>query len=220
MRPTPMRLRSPPISLYVVTQICPGPVSWSPHPTSVPTSAMRSLSSLVLWTLLPAPSFPTAAAMNRFEAFCAHFANYPLLQDGMSLNDRPPPYGTLPIRPVQSGDRRDPRSRDPRGPSSPEKRAHGRPRGLSESSLMDKDRRDRRDRGPRGEPRERTESEERRRRERRKEREERHRREKEKSGKSDRPAKKPQGLDIIDKLDVTGIYGQGRGYRVEVSDIG
>lgn len=50
----------------------------------------------------------------------------------------------------------------------------------------------------------------RRRRERRKEREA--RREKEgrtKDGKP-RPTKKPQGLDLIDKLDVTGIYGQGR----------
>lgn len=55
----------------------------------------------------------------------------------------------------------------------------------------------------------RTESEERRRRERRKEREDRHRREKEKIRTGGR-TKKPQGLDIIDKLDVTGIYGQGR----------
>jgi hypothetical protein len=54
-----------------------------------------------------------------------------------------------------------------------------------------------------------TESEERRRRERRKEREDRHRREKEKIRTGGR-SKKPQGLDIIDKLDVTGIYGQGR----------
>lgn len=63
--------------------------------------------------------------------------------------------------------------------------------------------RERGDRAPR------TESEERRRRERRKEREDRHRREKEKIRTGGR-SKKPQGLDIIDKLDVTGIYGQGR----------
>jgi len=63
--------------------------------------------------------------------------------------------------------------------------------------------RERGDRPPR------TESEERRRRERRKEREDRHRREKEKVRNGGR-TKKPQGLDIIDKLDVTGIYGQGR----------
>ena len=57
---------------------------------------------------------------------------------------------------------------------------------------------------------ERTESEERRRRERRRERDERHKREKEKIRKGERSMKRPQGLDIIDKLDVTGIYGQGR----------
>jgi len=66
----------------------------------------------------------------------------------------------------------------------------------------------RRDR-ERGDRPPRTESEERRRRERRKEREDRHRREKEKIRTGGR-SKKPQGLDIIDKLDVTGIYGQGR----------
>lgn len=65
--------------------------------------------------------------------------------------------------------------------------------------------RERTDRPPR------TESEERRRRERRKERDERHRREKEKIRTGGR-TRKPQGLDIIDKLDVTGIYGQGREY--------
>lgn len=58
---------------------------------------------------------------------------------------------------------------------------------------------------------------ERRRRERRKEREA--RREKEgrsKDGKSSssKPQRKPQGLDIIDKLDVTGIYGQGREFTL------
>lgn len=66
----------------------------------------------------------------------------------------------------------------------------------------------RRDR-ERGDRPPRTESEERRRRERRKERDDRHRREKEKVRNGGR-SKKPQGLDIIDKLDVTGIYGQGR----------
>ena len=60
---------------------------------------------------------------------------------------------------------------------------------------------------------ERTESEERRRRERRRERDERHKREKEKIRKGERSMKRPQGLDIIDKLDVTGIYGQGREYK-------
>jgi len=67
--------------------------------------------------------------------------------------------------------------------------------------------RERSDRPPR------TESEERRRRERRKERDERHKREKEKIRTGGR-SKKPQGLDIIDKLDVTGIYGQGRKFML------
>lgn len=49
-----------------------------------------------------------------------------------------------------------------------------------------------------------------RRRERRKEREA--RREKDgrsKDGKSSKPRRKPQGLDLIDQLDVTGVYGHG-----------
>lgn len=82
--------------------------------------------------------------------------------------------------------------------------------------MMDeKDRRDRRERADRGDRPPRTESEERRRRERRREREERHRREKERirngapPSKTGNPSKKPKNLDIIDKLDVTGIYGQG-----------
>lgn len=69
------------------------------------------------------------------------------------------------------------------------------------------------------ENRERTASEEARRRERRKEREERHRREKEKvraGGGGDKRHRKPQGLDIIDKLDVTGVYGLGREF-VDIS---
>lgn len=67
-----------------------------------------------------------------------------------------------------------------------------RPRRNSESSILD------------------TKEEDRKRRERRKEREERREREgRTKDGKS-KPTRKPQGLDLIDKLDVTGIYGQGR----------
>lgn len=86
-----------------------------------------------------------------------------------------------------------------------------RPRGLSASSVMNSQEHEgRRERErERGDRPPRTESEERRRRERRKEREERHKREKEKIRTGGR-SKKPQGLDIIDKLDVTGIYGQGR----------
>ncbi|KAK4961512.1 hypothetical protein LTR10_002002 [Elasticomyces elasticus] len=130
----------------------------------------------------------------------------------------PPSRGTLPPpppsghRPAGSGERP---PRPSRGPESPPKREHRsqRPRGMSESSVIDeKERRERRERDRIDRP-ERTESEERRRRERRKEREERHRREKEKVRKGGAsgaaPLKRPQGLDIIDKLDVTGIYGQG-----------
>ncbi|TKA77016.1 hypothetical protein B0A55_01956 [Friedmanniomyces simplex] len=135
----------------------------------------------------------------------------------LTKNGPPPRSGTLPVppsgnRPAGSGDRP---PRPSRGAESPSKKEHRapRPRGMSESSVMDeKERRDRRERDRIDRP-ERTESEERRRRERRKEREERHRREKEKIRKGDRggdrPLKRPQGLDIIDKLDVTGIYGQG-----------
>lgn len=71
--------------------------------------------------------------------------------------------------------------------------------------MDEKERLHRRDR-ERSERPQRTESEERRRRERRREREDRHRREAEKT----RKVRKAQGLDIIDKLDVTGIYGPGR----------
>lgn len=69
---------------------------------------------------------------------------------------------------------------------SPDRRER-RPRRNSESSIIDKAAQ---------------EKEDRRRRERRKEREE-------KDGKSSstRKVRKPQGLDLIDKLDVTGIYG-------------
>lgn len=62
---------------------------------------------------------------------------------------------------------------------------------------------------------EKLEEEKRRRHERRKERKEREAKEgKTKDGKSVRP-KKAHGLDLIDKLDVTGIYGQGCEYRID-----
>ncbi|KAF2767069.1 Pal1-domain-containing protein [Teratosphaeria nubilosa] len=157
--------------------------------------------------------------------------------DDLTLLDRqlinsppPPPYsngdhqrsGAPPApsssRPLASGGRREAPPRPPRAPPSPLKRdvPRPRPRGMSESSVLDeKERRVRRERErerERGHRPDRTESEERRRRERRREREDRHRLEKEKvrnGARSDRPGKKPQGLDIIDKLDVTGIYGSG-----------
>ena len=172
-------------------------------------------------------------AMERFERCRDMFADLFGKQKDLSLLDKPneprapplrgapgppPRAGTLPV----NGDR----SRGPpppRGPTSPDKRAPPprRPRGLSESSVMDKEREVRGDREREKERNDRlprTESEERRRRERRKERDERHRREKEKirnGGKT----KRPQGLDIIDKLDVTGIYGQGRKFAQTLSYI-
>lgn len=84
----------------------------------------------------------------------------------------------------------------PRGPPEPRRPAPNspdcrerRPRRNSDSSIID---------------RAAQEKEDRRRRERRREREE-----KERDGKSSstRRVRKPQGLDLIDKLDVTGIYG-------------
>ncbi|KAI6886020.1 Pal1-domain-containing protein [Hortaea werneckii] len=138
------------------------------------------------------------------------------LLDKPNVGAHPPPRaapqvrsGTLPPpihRPSASGERRPAPPRPSRGVDSPPKREHRpRPRGMSESSVMDeKERLHRRDR-ERSERPPRTESEERRRRERRREREDRHRREAEKT----RKVRKAQGLDIIDKLDVTGIYGPG-----------
>ncbi|EME88119.1 uncharacterized protein MYCFIDRAFT_184908 [Pseudocercospora fijiensis CIRAD86] len=118
---------------------------------------------------------------------------------------RPAPSYRAPERP--SGDRP---PRPARDPASPNKNgfARPRPRRASESSVMEKDRRPRMDRDG-FDSRPRTESEEQRRRERRKEREERHKQEKEKIRRGEKKPRKPQGLDIIDKLDVTGIYGQG-----------
>ncbi|PSN67898.1 Pal1-domain-containing protein [Corynespora cassiicola Philippines] len=92
----------------------------------------------------------------------------------------------------RDGPRGPPRSRGPPGSrpthrSSPERRENRRPRRNSESSMIDKGSLD--------------PNEERRRRERRKERDD-----KTRDGKS-RRVRKPQGLDIIDKLDVSGIYG-------------
>ncbi|KAI7551378.1 hypothetical protein KC331_g2596 [Hortaea werneckii] len=138
------------------------------------------------------------------------------LLDTPNISVQPPPRaapqvrsGTLPPpihRPSASGERRPAPPRPSRGVDSPPKREHRpRPRGMSESSVMDeRERLHRRDR-ERSERAPRTESEERRRRERRREREDRHRREAEKT----RKVRKAQGLDIIDKLDVTGIYGPG-----------
>ena len=74
---------------------------------------------------------------------------------------------------------------------------------------MDKEKeRERRRERERGDRPPRTESEERRRRQRRKEREERYKREG-RDPKSGSRTKAQRNLDLIDKLDVTGIYGEG-----------
>lgn len=104
--------------------------------------------------------------------------------------------GPAPPRPIRDEDRR--QMRPPPGKAernlfdSPDK---SRPRRNSESSILDKEKHD----------------EDRRRRERRRERERREREgksSKSKDGKSTK-LRRPHGLDVIDKLDVTGIYGQG-----------
>lgn len=124
----------------------------------------------------------------------------------------PPPYasqgGRMP--PVISNNIAPPRGppRPSGSPRRPDNDRTRRPRGMSETSITERERQERRDRErERSDQPPRTESEERRRRERRKEREERHKREKERAAK--KGTRRPQGLDIIDKLDVTGIYGQG-----------
>ncbi|KAK4947973.1 hypothetical protein LTR28_007504 [Elasticomyces elasticus] len=175
---------------------------------------------------------------SHFHRFVALFADYPKPQNDLSLLDRPAPNpntnappqrtGTMPPpahRPSRSREEEEARRRAPprpRGPpptfgqpdvfASPPKSENRRPRRNSESSIIDsKDKAE----------------EERRRRERRKERELRLAREARdgKDAKPDtkqdvksdakqdakgKPTKRPQGLDLIDKLDVTGIYGQGR----------
>lgn len=95
---------------------------------------------------------------------------------------------------MRNGSRGPPRPRGPPGQKnlfdSPERSENRRPRRNSESSMIDKG-----SLNP---------EEERKRRERRKEREA-------KDGKSrSGRSKRPNGLDLIDKLDVTGIYGPGR----------
>lgn len=123
-----------------------------------------------------------------------------------------PPAGTH--RPTRSNEEEESRRRhlQPRGPpkprpppggldifASPPRAENRRPRRNSDSSIMDKDK---------------AIEDEKRRRERRKEREARREKDgKSKDGKSSKPHRKPQGLDLIDQLDVTGIYGQGRKSR-------
>ncbi|KAF4554993.1 PAL1-like protein [Elsinoe fawcettii] len=153
----------------------------------------------------------------KFRRFSGLFANYPSFQrepaapirpppNGPSSRNAPPPPRNGPPPPPggghrhsRSGDLRNgpPRPMRPRpangerhSPDSPDK---ARQRRNSDSSLMDKEKAE----------------EDRKRRERRREREAR----REKEGKSKDPkaksSRRPYGLDVIDKLDVTGIYGQG-----------
>lgn len=155
--------------------------------------------------------------MDRFKRFVSNFADYPgLAQKNLTIDDgdkkpappRPAPNrsGTDPRathRPSRSDEerqrvrdasrgapRRPPPGSRPPHPNSPERRETRRPRRNSDSSIVD------RSLDPR---------EERRRRERRREREERSR--DGKDPKTGKRVRKPQGLDLIDKLDVTGIYG-------------
>ncbi|KAF1829015.1 Pal1-domain-containing protein [Decorospora gaudefroyi] len=190
----------------------------SPKKASFGTAAeelfVRSLPLLAHWR------------MERFTHFVTQFADYPVLpQNNLTIEDgdkrrapsRPAPArsGTDPRgghRPSRSDEERrmreasrgPPRPR-PRGPpdtsrppphlTSPDGRENRRPRRNSESSVIDRSSLDL--------------HEERRRRERRRERDERA-----KDGKDGKDSKsggkrvrRPQGLDLIDKLDVTGIYG-------------
>ncbi|KAF1935690.1 Pal1-domain-containing protein [Clathrospora elynae] len=166
-------------------------------------------------------------AMERFRHFVSQLADYPTfsqnnltIEDGdrkrQSERERAPPPRPAPNRSDTDprGGHRPSRSEEerrrmreasrgpsrPRGPpgsrpphlNSPERRENRRPRRNSESSIIDRGSLD--------------PNEERRRRERRKEREERARDGKDaKSG--GKRVRRPQGLDLIDKLDVTGIYG-------------
>ncbi|KAI9664083.1 MAG: hypothetical protein M1821_007574 [Bathelium mastoideum] len=149
------------------------------------------------------------------------FSDYPTTQNGLSLSDKPVTNGnaqaprllsqrtethpTISHRPSRSNEDEQRRREAPSkeldifaspekpGRSSPEKRMMERPRRPrrnSESSAMER---------PRMTEEERTAREKR-----YKEREERRRKE----GRPGRP-RKPKGLDVIDKLDVTGIYGPG-----------
>lgn len=156
--------------------------------------------------------------MEHFRRFVGNFADYPALQQkNLSIDDgekkrAPPPRpaparsGTDPRaghRPSRSEEERRERAREssrgpsrPRGPPSSSDRRdreHRRPRRNSESSIADKGTLD---------PRE-----ERRRRERRREREERSKDGKDSKDSKGKRVRRPQGLDLIDKLDVTGIYG-------------
>lgn len=159
--------------------------------------------------------------MDFFKQFASKFADYPYLkQNNLTLDEGsgphrrgPPKSGPLRSETVPNKGHRPTRSGEDEGRSRGPPRGHPRPRGPpgsrpsnpqrspdraelrrrarrnSESSMIDHGSLD--------------PEEERRRRERRKLRDERSKDPKSRSGK----VRRPQGLDIIDKLDVTGIYG-------------
>ncbi|EGP91215.1 uncharacterized protein MYCGRDRAFT_107149 [Zymoseptoria tritici IPO323] len=209
------------------TSPLPLPRSASPHQSTFPQRPLQPSQRPMSRNPFFDPSEPERAPPRNKSVVANNFAGPDDIFSELSLLDRAntneavprsmidaPP--SMPSRPPPNQRPAEMMPRDqlrglPRGPDSPQKREH-RPRRASESSIiLEKERRPRMDRD-RMENRERTASEEARRRERRKEREERHRREKEKvraGGGGDKRHRKPQGLDIIDKLDVTGVYGLG-----------
>ncbi|KZM20026.1 hypothetical protein ST47_g8869 [Ascochyta rabiei] len=153
---------------------------------------------------------PKKASFNNGSAAEELFKNLTIDDDDDRRRAPPRPMpnrsGTDPRaghRPSRSDEERDRLRGAPRGPprprgppeprrpmqSSPDRRER-RPRRNSDSSIIDKAAQ---------------EKEDRRRRERRREREDRER--DGKSGSTAKKVRKPQGLDLIDKLDVTGIYG-------------
>ncbi|KAF2275459.1 Pal1-domain-containing protein [Westerdykella ornata] len=170
----------------------------------------------VLLTIQPSPM---RAAMERLKHFASvvtdprslkqknltldeNSGNHkPAPSNGEQRSGAPPPRNHRPSRSQEDEERRlrgaprgPPRPRGPPGERppnrhSPDRREHRRPRRNSESSMIDKGSLD--------------PEEERRRRERRRLRDERSKDPKSRSSR----VRRPQGLDIIDKLDVTGIYG-------------
>jgi hypothetical protein len=173
--------------------------------------------------------------MDCFHRFVAQFANYPALaQKNLTFDDEPkrkesprpapnrsdtdPRAGHRPSR--SDEEERDRRRDDPRGPPRNRGPSSRPPRQRSPDNRERRDNRDNRDNRDHRRPRRNSESSVVGRtsydREREREREDRRRRERRreregsrdvKSSSTTKRVRKPQGLDLIDKLDVTGIYG-------------
>jgi hypothetical protein len=173
--------------------------------------------------------------MDCFHRFATQFANYPaLIQKNLTFDDEPkrkesprpapnrsdtdPRAGHRPSR--SDEEERDRRRDDPRGPPRNRGPSSRPPRQRSPDSRERRDTRDNRDNRDHRRPRRNSESSVVGRtsydREREREREDRRRRERRreregsrdvKSSSTTKRVRKPQGLDLIDKLDVTGIYG-------------